>query len=92
MCYITSYAMILRNMGKDVNPVDVYIANGCSNYVVHSKIASAYNVSTSETGNINSKSVKEKQTFIKELLEKYPQGVIVGEVMEMVHITLSLKQ
>lgn len=78
MCYITSYAMILRNMGKDVNPVDVYIANGCSNYVVHSKIASAYNVNTSETSSINSKSVKEKQEFIKELLKKYPQGIIVG--------------
>ena len=41
LCYITSYAMILKNMGKDVNPVDVYVANGYSNYVVHSKIASA---------------------------------------------------
>lgn len=78
MCYITSYAMILRNMGKDVDPVDVYVANGCSNYVVHSKIASAYNVNVSETGDISGKSVKEKQEFVKNLLEKYPQGIIVG--------------
>lgn len=78
MCYITSYAMILRNMGKDVDPVDVYIANGCSNYVVHSKIASAYNVNVSETGDISGKTVKEKQEFVKNLLEKYPQGIIVG--------------
>lgn len=79
MCYITSYAMILRSMGFDVDSVDVYVANGCSNYANHAKIASAYGVdATSETGSMSSMSTADKQAFIKKLIEKYPQGVIVG--------------
>ena len=78
MCYITSYAMVLSNMGIEANPIDVYVANGCSNYVVHSKIAKAYGVDTSETGTIIGTTEKEKADFVKNLIEKYPQGVIVG--------------
>ena len=79
LCYITSYAMILRTMGYDANPVDVYVANGKSNYCNHSLIAKNFGVdATSETGSLSSKSQAEKQKFIKDLLAKYPQGVIVG--------------
>ena len=79
LCYITSYAMILHSMGFDVDPVDVYVANGCSNYANHAKIANAYGVdATSETGSMSSMSTADKQAFIKKLIEKYPQGVIVG--------------
>lgn len=79
LCYITSYAMILRTMGYDADPVDVYVANGKSNYCNHSLIAKNFGVdATSETGSLSSKSQAEKQKFIKDLLAKYPQGVIVG--------------
>ena len=79
LCYITSYAMVLKSLGFDVNPVDVYVANGKTNYCYHSKIASYYGVdATSEAGSLTSYTKKQKQDFIKGLLEKYPQGVIVG--------------
>lgn len=79
LCYISSYAMILKSMGYDADPVSVYVANGKSNYCNHSLIAKAFGVdATSETGSIASKSQTEKQKFIKDLLAKYPQGVIVG--------------
>lgn len=79
LCYISSYAMILQSMGIEANPVSVYVANGSSNYCYHSKIANAFGVdATSETGSMASKSIEEKQSFIKELIAKYPQGVIVG--------------
>lgn len=79
LCYITSYAMVLKSMGYDVDPVDVYVANGKSNYCSHSTIAKYYGVdATSEAGSIDSLSTAEKIAFLKQLLEKYPQGVIVG--------------
>ena len=79
LCYITSYAMILKNMGFDVDPVDVYVANGKSNYCNHTTISKYYGVdSTSETGSLSSKTTAQKKEFIKGLIEKYPQGVIVG--------------
>ena len=79
LCYITSYAMILHSMGFDVDPVDVYVANGCSNYANHTKIANAYGVdATSETGSLASMSTEEKKAFVKKLIGKYPQGIIVG--------------
>lgn len=79
LCYITSYAMVLKSMGYDVDPVDVYVANGKSNYCSHSTIAKYYGVdATSETGSIDSLSTTEKIAFLKQLLNKYPQGVIVG--------------
>lgn len=79
LCYITSYAMVLKSMGYDVDPVDVYVANGKSNYCYHSTIAKYYGVdATSETGSIDSLSTNEKIAFLEKLLNKYPQGVIVG--------------
>lgn len=79
LCYITSYAMVLKSMGYDVDPVDVYVANGKSNYCSHSTIAKYYGVdATSEAGSIDSLSTTEKIAFLKQLLDKYPQGVIVG--------------
>lgn len=79
LCYITSYAMVLKSMGYDVDPVDVYVANGKSNYCSHATIAKYYGVdATSETGSIDSLSTTEKIAFLKQLLNKYPQGVIVG--------------
>lgn len=79
LCYITSYAMVLKSMGFDVTPLDVYIANGKTAYCYHSTIANYYGVdATSETGSLSSMSIEQKQDFIKKLLEKYPQGVIVG--------------
>lgn len=79
LCYITSYAMVLKSMGYDVDPIDVYVANGKSNYCYHSTIAKYYGVdSTSETGSIDSLSTSEKIKFLEQLLSKYPQGVIVG--------------
>lgn len=79
LCYITSYAMVLKSMGYDVTPLDVYIANGKSAYCYHSTIANYYGVdATSETGSLSSMSIEQKQEFIKKLIQKYPQGVIVG--------------
>lgn len=79
LCYITSYAMVLKSMGYDVTPLDVYIANGKSAYCYHSTIANYYGVdATSETGSLGSMSIEQKQEFIKKLIQKYPQGVIVG--------------
>lgn len=79
LCYITSYAMVLKSMGYDVDPVDVYVANGKSNYCSHATIARYYGVdATSEAGSIDSLSTTEKIAFLRQLLNKYPQGVIVG--------------
>lgn len=79
LCYITSYAMVLKSMGYDVTPLDVYIANGKTANCYHSTIANHYGVdATSEAGSLASMSIEQKQEFIKKLIQKYPQGVIVG--------------
>ena len=78
MCYITCYAMILKNLGIEADPVDVYVANGCSNYANHSKIGTAYNVDTSEKGSLSGLSVEKKKEKIRQLLQSHPEGVIVG--------------
>lgn len=78
MCYITCYAMILKNLGIETDPVSVYVANGYSNYANHSKIGTAYNVDTSEKGSLSGLSVAKKKEKIRELLEEHPEGIIVG--------------
>ena len=78
MCYITCYAMILKNLGIDADPVGVYVANGCSNYANHSKIGAAYNVDTSEKGSLSGLSTSKKKEKIRGLLEEHPEGIIVG--------------
>ena len=79
LCYITSYAMILRSLGYDVTPVDVYVANGKSNFCNHTLIGNAYGVdAVSETGSLSGKTEEEKKEFVKGLIAANPQGVIVG--------------
>lgn len=79
MCYITSYAMVLRSLGLSVNPVDVYIANGCSNYCNHNKIGAYYNMNVTNNKTVLfGKTSEEREAYIKALLPLYPQGIIVG--------------
>lgn len=78
MCYIACYAMILKNLGIDTDPVDVYVANGCSNYANHTKIGAAYGVDTSEKGDLSGLTTTKKKEQIRKLLAEHPEGIIVG--------------
>lgn len=79
LCYITSYAMVLRNLGVSVNPVDVYVANGYSNYCNHNRIGAYYNMNVTNNKTILfGKTSEEREAYIKALLPLYPQGIIVG--------------
>lgn len=81
MCYISCYAMILSNLSFDATPVDVYVANGKSNYVDHSKLANYYNI-TSSSGNLSGLSAAKKKETIISLLKEHPEGVIVKGVYD----------
>lgn len=78
MCYITCYAMILKNLGLDADPISVYVANDYSNYANHNKIGTAYNVDTSDKGDLSTLTASEKKEKIRTLLKEHPEGIIVG--------------
>lgn len=78
MCYITDYAMIINSMGIKADPISVYVANGCSNYANHTKIAKAFGVNSSELGSLTEFTEAQKKEKIKALVKQYPQGIIVG--------------
>jgi hypothetical protein len=76
-CYLTAFAMIITNMGQsNATPADIYRVNNYSSYIIQSRITSKYNVSWNRTS-VYGKSQSSKIKMVKELLEKYPQGVIV---------------
>lgn len=81
MCYITSYAMILKNLSFDVTPVDVYVANGKSNYVDHSKLAAYFQI-TSQSGSLSGLTADKKKEMLLSLLQKHPEGVIVKGIYD----------
>lgn len=76
-CYISSFAMILTNMGhKNATPADVYQVNGHSTYMMQSRITNAYDASWKRTS-VSGKSNSYKINLTKKLLKENPQGVIV---------------
>lgn len=81
MCYITSYAMILKNLSFDATPVDVYLANGKSNYVNHAKLEEHYQIIT-QSGSFLGLKAEDKEKLIISLLKKHPEGVIVKGVYD----------
>lgn len=89
-CYLSSFAMILTNMGKEnADPADIYRVNNYSSYMVQSRITSKYDVSWKRTS-VYGKSSSYKMELVEELLEKYPQGVIVrnsGHTMIATRVT-----
>ena len=76
-CYLSSFAMILTNMGiEDATPADVYRVNNYSSYMIQSRITNKYDVSWNRMS-VYGKSSSYKMDLVKELLEENPQGVIV---------------
>lgn len=89
-CYLTSFAMILTNMGNEgATPAKIYALNHYSSYIIQSRITSYYNVSW-KRNSVYGKSTSSKISMVKDLLEKNPQGVIVrnsGHTMVAVGVT-----
>ncbi len=89
-CYLSSFAMILTNMGhENATPADVYKANNSSTYMVQSRITKKYDVSWKRIS-VYGKSSSDKIALVKELLEECPQGVIVrnsGHTMIATRVT-----
>ncbi|MEG1584018.1 MAG: copper amine oxidase N-terminal domain-containing protein [Anaerovorax sp.] len=90
LCVVTCWAMLINNLGIPANPVDVYVANDKSAYLVWSKVNKAFGVVNSVTQKVYDAEITEKAgssdseqykelavTMIKEKLEEYPQGVMV---------------
>lgn len=91
LCVVTCWAMLINNLGISANPVDVYVANDKSPYVVWSKVNKAFGVSNSQIVKVYDPKVTEIATsqnseeyeeyavsMIKEKLEEHPQGVMVN--------------
>ncbi len=89
-CYLSSWAMILTNMGhEEATPTDVYQVNNRSSYMIQSRITSHYDVSWKRIS-VYGKSSDYKIEMVKELLEENPQGVIVrnsGHTMIATRVT-----
>ena len=88
-CYLSSFAMIITNMGhENATPADLYRVNGYSTYTIQSRITSKYGVSWVRNS-VYGRSKASKIAMVEELLEKYPQGVIVrnsGHTMIATHV------
>lgn len=89
-CYLSSFAMILTNMGhENATPADLYKVNNYSSYMIQSRITNKYDVSWNRIS-VYGKSKSSKIAMVKELLEENPQGVIVrnsGHTMIATRIT-----
>ncbi len=89
-CYLTSFAMILTNMGyESATPAKIYAINRYSSYIIQSRITNYYGVSWKRSS-VYGKSTNSKISMVKDLLEEYPQGVIVrnsGHTMVAVGVT-----
>lgn len=89
-CYLSSFAMILTNMGhENATPADVYRVNNYSSYMVQSRITNKYDVDWTRIS-VYGKSKDYKIELVKELLEENPQGVIVrnsGHTMIATRVT-----
>lgn len=89
-CYLSSFAMILTNMGKEnATPADLYKTNNRSTYMIQSRITGKYSVNW-ERISVSGKSKDSKINLVKQLLSENPQGVIVrnsGHTMIATHVS-----
>ena len=79
MCYLTSLAMIISDLGKKVTPVDVYYANGGVINCNFDTISNYYGLSYSkEAVNTYSNEAAKRQKIADVLASgKYPAGILV---------------
>lgn len=79
MCYLTSLAMLVSDLGKKVTPVDMYYANGNVINCNFNKICNYYGLSyTKEAVNTYTSEAAKRQKIAEVLSSgKYPAGILV---------------
>ena len=82
LCYLTAFAMVITDLGKNVSPADVYKANGSTAIAIFYNLAKTYGVTYYYRPQSRKSADQKKQAIIDALNSgKYPKGILVCTVV-----------